>query len=472
MATNTYVALRTETVTGSPVASVTFNLTGISGYTDLVIVGQYGSTVTEDYLKMQFNSDTTTNYSSTRIDGNGSSARSTKTANQNYVWLDWNSSCENALTKMTRVNIINYANTTTFKTVLVRGDRATATTPTYTGTEAIVSLWRKTPEAITSIVLTMNFGNIAAGSTFSLYGIKAEGVSPAPLATGGAIYSDADYYYHVFGNSGTFTPTQSLTADVLVVAGGGGGGGFSKGGGGGAGGLCYQTGRSLTATNYTVTVGGGGSAGGSATRGASGGNSVFDTTTANGGGGGGVEGTGLVNGINGGSGGGGSRQSGAGTGGSATQGNSGGATGYGNAGGAGVENAPYYGGGGGGGATAAGGIITGAAGGAGGAGLLVGTSWSSATGTGVNGYYAGGGGGQAYVSGSGGAIVPGGVGGIGGGGAGGTWTEIANSYGKGADGVLSTGGGGGGGVYSVGATVYTGAGNGGSGVVIVRYLKE
>ena len=122
MATNTYVALDKVTV-GSAVSSVT--LSSISqAYTDLVIVGQYGSTATEDYLKMQFNSDTTTNYSSTRIDGNGSSARSTKTANQNYVWLDWNSSCENALTKMTRVNIMNYANTTTFKTVLVRGDRA------------------------------------------------------------------------------------------------------------------------------------------------------------------------------------------------------------------------------------------------------------------------------------------------------------------------------------------------------------
>ena len=232
MATNTYVALDKVTV-GTATPSITFSSISAS-YTDLVIVGQYGSTVTEDYLRMQFNSDTTTNYSATRIDGNGSSARSTKTANQNYVTLDWNSSCENALTKMTRVNIMNYANTTTFKTVLVRGDRATATTPTYTGTEAIVSLWRKTPEAITSIVLTMQTGNIAVGSTFSLYGIKAWAGEVTPKATGGYVYEDSSYWYHAFPFSSTFTPNQSLTADCLVIA-GGGGGGLPYGGGGGAG---------------------------------------------------------------------------------------------------------------------------------------------------------------------------------------------------------------------------------------------
>ena len=91
MATNTYVALDKVTV-GTATPSITFSSISAS-YTDLVIVGQYGSTVTEDYLRMQFNSDTTTNYSSTRIDGNGSSARSTRTANQNNVTLDWNSSC-------------------------------------------------------------------------------------------------------------------------------------------------------------------------------------------------------------------------------------------------------------------------------------------------------------------------------------------------------------------------------------------
>jgi hypothetical protein len=48
------------------------------------------------------------------------------------------------------------------------------------------------------------------------------------LATGGnTIVFDPNTFsfIHTFTSSGTFTPTQSLTANYLVVAGGGGGGG-------------------------------------------------------------------------------------------------------------------------------------------------------------------------------------------------------------------------------------------------------
>jgi hypothetical protein len=75
--------------------------------------------------------------------------------------------------------------------------------------------------------------------------------------------SDGTYYYHMFPFTGTFTPTQSITADVLVIAGGGGGGG-NWGGGGGAGGLLYFSSQSLTATGYTCTVGAGGTGGNAA----------------------------------------------------------------------------------------------------------------------------------------------------------------------------------------------------------------
>ena len=123
--------------------------------------------------------------------------------------------------------------------------------------------------------------------------------------------------------------------DVLVVAGGGGAARSNDAnmevGNGGAGGLCYQTGRSISAgATYTVTVGGGGT--GSLTYGLNGSNSVFDTITAIGGGGG-AEGWNL-NGKAGGSGGG-AGNTGyeyGGSGGAALQGNSGGATGYGNRG--------------------------------------------------------------------------------------------------------------------------------------------
>jgi hypothetical protein len=169
---STYTPIATTTL-GSSAGSYTFSSIP-STYTDLFLVGTYGSTSgSSDYLQMRFNGDTSTNYSATRLDGNGTSARSTRSSNQNIMWLDWDSAAENALTKMCRVNIMNYANTTTFKTCLIRGDRATSTDPTYTGTEAIAGLWRKTPEAITTILLQFGTGSIMAGSTFTLYGIAA-----------------------------------------------------------------------------------------------------------------------------------------------------------------------------------------------------------------------------------------------------------------------------------------------------------
>jgi hypothetical protein len=61
---------------------------------------------------------------------------------------------------------MNYANTTTYKTVLSRANNSAA------GTEAIVGLWRSSA-AITSMTVLSETGNIAIGSTFSLYGILA-----------------------------------------------------------------------------------------------------------------------------------------------------------------------------------------------------------------------------------------------------------------------------------------------------------
>jgi hypothetical protein len=63
--------------------------------------------------------------------------------------------------------VMNYANTTTFKTVLHRMAFA------GNATEAGVGLWRKTPEAITSMELFANGTTWISGTSFTLYGIKA-----------------------------------------------------------------------------------------------------------------------------------------------------------------------------------------------------------------------------------------------------------------------------------------------------------
>jgi hypothetical protein len=251
---NTYVALRTETVVGSAAASVTFDLTGISGYTDLVIVANCKNTVGATYgLLLKYNGDTTANYSTTLLWGNGSSASSFRyTTSYNAVFAGWAGSTNFS---PYIINIQNYANTTTFKTTLSRssdaGDRVATT----------VGLWRKTPEAITSINISFEpSANIAVGSTFSLYGI-ANADQGAAKATGGIITEDSTYWYHTFGASGAFIPKQSLTCDVLVVAGGGGAWNPLHLAVAVLVVLRSYPSQSLTATYTTCTVGGGGGGG-------------------------------------------------------------------------------------------------------------------------------------------------------------------------------------------------------------------
>ena len=289
---NTYVALDTQTL-GSATASITLSSIP-QGYTDLELIISGGMSAANN-ITIQFNGDTGSNYSRTVLYGTGSSAASFRessiSTSLNCAYMDTGQS-------ITNIKLMNYSNTTTAKTFLVRSN------PSTVGVYETVGLWRATSNAaITSIVLTAGGSNFIAGSTFSLYGIKSE--EAASKATGGMVTSDSTYYYHTFTASGTFTPTQSLTCDYLVVAGGGAGGGGGNaanatGGGGGAGGYRTASAQTLTATNYSVTVGAGGTAVNAAS-GNNGSNSVFDTITSTGGGGGGKSDT---NGKSGGSGGG------------------------------------------------------------------------------------------------------------------------------------------------------------------------
>jgi hypothetical protein len=444
---NTYVALRTETLAVAT-NTITFNLTGISGYTDLVLVMnalQTSPSVNQTRIRVGNSSiDSGSNYSQTILYGNGTSALSTRASNQSFIDFDYMGAPGiSGNPNIIVANFMNYSNTTTNKTILHRSGQTT------TGTDAIVSLWRSTAAINLINVFTSSGNNWTVGTTFNLYGI-ANADQGAAKATGGIITEDSTYWYHTFGASGAFIPKQSLSCDVLVVA-GGGGGGRRHGGGGGAGGVSYQSGRSVTATTYNITVGGGGAGGGAASPGATASNSVFDTITSNGGGGGGG---GNNVGLNGGSGGGGSGFSIYVTPGTATQGNTGGATGYGFNGGTAFGSANNVGGGGGG-SSETPAAATNTVAGNGGAGLNTWSSWTVPTGTGVNGFFAGGGGGAAFQA----VTTPQGTGGSGGGGAG-SHSGIATA------GVTNTGSGGGGQGNDSAAS-----GAGGSGIVIIRYSK-
>jgi len=247
----------------------------------------------------------------------------------------------------------------------------------------------------------------------------------------------------------TVSPLGNYSVEYLSIAGGGGGGSGYESSGGGAGGFLTGTTNVVPGTNYSVTIGGGGAGVPGTTigwlnqRAASGTDSTFSSLVVSIGGGGGAS-TSSGPGANGGSGGGGAR---GGTGGLGT-------SGQGNPGGVSYTGPPNYGGAGGGGASASGSNGGATGGGAGGAGSASSMSGSTT-------YYAGGGGGCVYAGGSGG---PGGTGGGGPGGAG--YTS------PGTPGTTNTGGGAGagGGDDNQSPSYARAGGNGGSGLIIVRYL--
>ena len=160
----TYTTLA-ETTLGSAQASVTFS--SISGsYTDLVLVVNCAISSGTGNSKLQFNSDTGTNYSQTSVEGTGSSAVSGRYSTQSQIYLEGSGFLNTTFQNVKIINIQNYANTTTNKTVLVRNGGAGA------GVDAIVGLWRST-SAITSLTITTTASTFVSGSTFTLYGIAA-----------------------------------------------------------------------------------------------------------------------------------------------------------------------------------------------------------------------------------------------------------------------------------------------------------
>jgi hypothetical protein len=291
--------------------------------------------------------------------------------------------------------------------------------------------------------------NTAVTRSFSL-------VVPVSV-TGGNIAISGDYRIHSFTSTGTFsTNLSSLSVDYLIVAGGGSGAGYYYAGGGGAGGLLSGT-TSLSASSNSVIVGAGGAEvnpNTSSLPGNSGSNSSAFSVTSFGGGAGGAQNT---NGSSGGSGGGGggnqtsTRYGGEGTSG---QGNTGGTTSN-----ASTAVGQYGAGAGGGGAGGVGGNVSGnySVAGAGGLGLANSISGSST-------FYAGGGGG-------GGGSDSTANGGPGGSGIGGDGASTRTSTGATA-GSTNTGSGGGGASHNGSYAINAKGAAGGSGVVIVRYLKS
>jgi hypothetical protein len=167
---NTYDEIATATLSS---AALNVEFTSIpSTYTDLVIVGNNLLVASgTPNLRILFNTDTASNYSVTVFEGNGAAAYSVRQSSISGIDFGYYTSLYPASTSTIPtnaiINVMNYSNATTYKTVIARANGSP------TGVSSNVGLWRSTA-AINSIRLSNSSAlNFTIGSTFSLYGIKA-----------------------------------------------------------------------------------------------------------------------------------------------------------------------------------------------------------------------------------------------------------------------------------------------------------
>jgi hypothetical protein len=171
-ASNTYEAIATSTASGSS-STITFSSIPDT-YTDLVFVAQYQCSLNGG-LFLRYNNDSATNYSVVNMIASQNTTASYLDTNEPYIWADTYYQGTGTVTTdraIVKAQIMSYLSTSKFKTTLLRSDDVRTTGVSDGTVYAAAATWRST-SAITQIDVLAAAGNFIAGSTFSLYGIKA-----------------------------------------------------------------------------------------------------------------------------------------------------------------------------------------------------------------------------------------------------------------------------------------------------------
>jgi hypothetical protein len=163
----TYDSIATTTL-GSANNTITFSSIS-SNYTDLRIVGALTTDGSEGLIGLRFNnsSGAATTYSSTWIEGTGTTAANGRDTNGNYIQVGYSASTANNPSFIT-VDVLNYVSST-HKIALTAGYP-----PIVSGTTRLlncVGVFRDT-SVINRVDIVSFGGSFQVGSTFSLYGIK------------------------------------------------------------------------------------------------------------------------------------------------------------------------------------------------------------------------------------------------------------------------------------------------------------
>lgn len=159
----TYEAISTYTHTGGSTTQI--DMTSIpQTYTDLVVVGNViYSANAGDYLSYRLNGNSTNgNYAIQRMAFNSSSVSPDRGTDNKFV--GYSASASQYVPFI--MNLFNYTNTSYQKSAILRIHNAGTTSMYYGGTFTPTS-------AITQVSLFFAASSIAAGTTITIYGIKA-----------------------------------------------------------------------------------------------------------------------------------------------------------------------------------------------------------------------------------------------------------------------------------------------------------
>ena len=171
-AQSTYTSIQTYTSTGSTAVFTFSNIP--QTYTDLIIAfyARDAFAINLHETLVRLNGDTGSNYSNTRLYGDGSTAYSQRNTNLTGYYpgpLPAASATSGVFGSQT-IHFMNYSNTTTYKSALAR----TASDLNGSGQSILsVNMWRNTA-AINSILIQNTDGtNYVSGTQITLYGIQA-----------------------------------------------------------------------------------------------------------------------------------------------------------------------------------------------------------------------------------------------------------------------------------------------------------